>query len=370
MEVIVTGTDKIKDAAPPKPTLGLMDWFKTGNIAAWFIMKALEPSILFRVGDRNKTLEAPEKFGLKGYRAENLHLDTGETVTSWYKPAKNGNPTIVYCHGHDKYLSLRAEILKEFSNRDFGVMIAAYPGFIGHEKRPGVAPSEEGCYATGHAMVRDLIFNKRIGMNKIVLYGESLGAAVALKTAHLIEQGAESSGYRLAEHKEKAPPVICFGAFRSLPAIAQEKVPLLPADALIQNRFPSDEIIGDIKSPILLIHGKEDAYTPPKHSQDLEKLSKDGSGSAKVALLDGVNHFLTRPSTKPGKKWEKDPNQIREVVNCAQQFMSDLGLCKPPSKLGKHTGGGESFHERLTDHREFDRLERIKESRKSDRITR
>ena len=95
---------------------------------------------------------------------------------------------------------------------------------------------------------------------------------------------------------------------------------MLPADVLMDNRFESDKIIGDIKTPILLMHGKEDEYTPCRHSVELHKASGE---KATLKLLDGVTHSATYQGSE-----KKDPAQIRKVVDCAHQYMHELGMCK------------------------------------------
>src|SRR5690606_83486 len=116
-------------------------------------------------------------------------------------------------------LDARASILKEMTDRGFGVVIAAYPGFKGHRKRPKLDPSEEGCHATGLAMVRYLVNRRQVPMENIVLFGESLGGAVALRTAHNLEKGIPEWGYE----PEKIPAVVCYNTFTSLVKRAKEQ---------------------------------------------------------------------------------------------------------------------------------------------------
>lgn len=281
-------------------------------------MKLWEPHYEFAPQyEPGRKLDPPLMHGLRHYRVKDIQLDTGELVTAWYKKAEEGYPTIAYCHGNAGTLDVRASILKEMSDRGFGVIIAAYPGFRHHRVRPKLEPSEKGCNATGHAMVRYLINRWDVPMEKIVLFGESLGGAVALRTARNIEQGIPDLGYE----PMKVPAVICFNTFTSLVKRAKEQFPMLPANALMSNRFESDQIIADIQAPILLIHGRDDDYTSYRHSIELQKASK---GKAQLRLLDGVTHSACRHGTD-----EKDPGQIRRVINCAHEYLHSLGLCPP-----------------------------------------
>jgi len=320
----IANVPRIARPAPRTTAQYLREIAKTGNPLAWFLMRLWEPSFEFdpnyvpKGGDAGPLLQEPIKYGLKHYRIGELHLDTGECVTAWYKAAKTGYPTLVYCHGNAGSLDFRASILKEITDRGFGIIIAAYPGFKGHRSHPKVDPSEAGCNATGHAMVRYLVNTMEVPMDNIVLFGESLGGAVALRTAYNIEQGNPDRGHE----PQKAAAAVCFNTFTSLVKRAREQFPMLPADILMENRFESDKIISKIEAPILLMHGKADEYTSYHHSEELHKAS---GGKATLELLDGVTHIATYPGTE-----EKDPEQIRHAIDCMQRYLSGLHLCLPP----------------------------------------
>jgi len=117
---------------------------------------------------------------------------------------------------------------------------------------------------------------------------------VALRTAHNIQNGVQLKWGDATHHIEpqKAPPTICFNTFNAFDKRIIEGRTTLPK-GVITNRFPSDEFIAEISSPILLMHGKADTTTHYHHSMDLEEASKgknDGSCDFQVAKL--VNHIL------------------------------------------------------------------------------
>lgn len=325
----IAGTTATVTRPSPKTTAELLkEIAKTGNPLSWCLMKLWEPHYEFDTkyvpegADPGPVLQKPLIYGLKKYRVKDLHLDTGEHVTAWYKAAQKGYPTVVYCHGNAGALDARAGILQELTDRGFGVVIAAYPGFKGHKERPRIEPSEATCNATGHAMVRYLINEKHIPMKKIVLFGESLGGAVALRTALNIEEGIQTPAR--SYDPQKAPPVVCFNTFTSLVKRAKEQFPMLPASILMRNRFESDAIIDQIKAPILLLHGLNDEFTPYHHTVDLAAASH---GKAKYKLFPGVTHSATYPESTV-----KDPEQIRRVINFTHHYLHELGMC-PPSPM-------------------------------------
>jgi len=342
-------------STPEKP--GFVQRLKDGAISLatgrnplfWGMLKATEgfqqfhPDYLWRNSDPAPELSSPDTYGLKGFSPQDLHLDTGETVTAWYKPAKGNFPTIVYFHGNSAGLDARTDFINEFTRetldkhkkaQGFGLIIAAYPGFKGHVPRPKVEPSEVACIETGHAMVRDLMMTKGVPVEDMLFFGESLGGAVALRVAHDLKFGKYATGPKYPQdYKDDAdaktaenateppegvvakvrhtlfsevnelkeqnpapsrivPAVVCWGTFSSLIQKVRDmyphQFPPLPAEKFIKNRFESDQIISDVDN-VMLLHGKEDEVTAYSHAVDLLRASQ---GNAQLELLPGCNHGL------------------------------------------------------------------------------
>jgi pimeloyl-ACP methyl ester carboxylesterase len=104
----------------------------------------------------------------------------------------------------------------------------------------------------------------------IIIYGRSLGAAMAAE---------------LATHVD-AEKVILVSPFTSMEAMAKAQYPLLPV-ALIKYPLRTSEIIGEIKAPIILVHGDRDALIPIAHSEALLKLV---NGDSKFLVIEGAGH--------------------------------------------------------------------------------
>jgi len=104
----------------------------------------------------------------------------------------------------------------------------------------------------------------------IVIYGRSLGAALAAE---------------LAAHVD-AEKVILVSPFSSLEAMAKAQYPLLPS-ALVRYPLRTSEVIGKIKSPIVLVHGDRDTLIPIEQSEILLKLA---NGRAKLLVIAGAGH--------------------------------------------------------------------------------
>jgi uncharacterized protein len=104
----------------------------------------------------------------------------------------------------------------------------------------------------------------------IIIYGRSLGAALAAE---------------LATHVD-AEKVILVSPFTSLEAMAKAQFPLLPS-ALLRYPLRTSEIIGNIKAPIILVHGNRDSLIPIEESKALLKLT---NGTSKLLVIAGAGH--------------------------------------------------------------------------------
>jgi hypothetical protein len=105
----------------------------------------------------------------------------------------------------------------------------------------------------------------------LVYFGESLGAAVAIELA-------------VAE-----PPaaLVLRSPFTSLVDVAAVHYRWLPVGALLWDRYPSDERIGLVRAPVLVVLGSNDSIVPPAQSRTIYKLAGEPK---ELLVMDGVDH--------------------------------------------------------------------------------
>lgn len=177
-----------------------------------------------------------------------LRTADGLSLLSWYLAPGDGRPVIAYFHGNGGHIGYRAERLRGFARYGYGCLMVEYRGYGGN---PG-SPSEAGLYADGEAA---LGFLKDCGVarNRLVLYGESLGSGVAVSLAARNEVAA----------------LILEAPFTSIADIAQYHYSFVPAAALVRDRFDSLSRIGEIKAPILVLHGERDRVVPIRFGRAL-----------------------------------------------------------------------------------------------------
>jgi fermentation-respiration switch protein FrsA (DUF1100 family) len=183
-----------------------------------------------------------------GAREVSLTTTDGLSLLSWYLPPREGRPVIVYFHGNGGNIGDRADRMQRFAGEGYGMLMVEYRGYGGN---PG-APTEAGLYEDAHA-AGDFLERERIGDDRLVLYGESLGSGVAVHLAATRQIGA----------------LILESPFTSVSAVAQYHYPYVPAALLIWDRFDSLSRIGEVTAPILILHGGRDRIVPDGFSRAL-----------------------------------------------------------------------------------------------------
>lgn len=187
------------------------------------------------------TRQTPQLTAYKATDMEIIRLKSADNITlkSWYKKAKKNKPTVLYLHGNAGHIGYRMPMARQLMNAGFGVLLLEYRGFGGNRG----SPTEQGLYKDAQAALAFLA-QQQVTDNQLVIFGESLGTGVATKMA--------------AEHKACA--LILQSPFTSITDVAHYHYPWLlikPWDS-----YNSLERIGQINTPLLLIHGQKDLIVP------------------------------------------------------------------------------------------------------------
>lgn len=151
---------------------------------------------------------------------------------------------VLFLHGNAATIAAKVNIAHYSELRSLGVNVLA-PEYHGFGGLSGI-PTETVLAADARAAYDYLRTARQIAPSHIVIYGWSLGSAVAVGLASEVEEAA----------------VILEGAPASLVDISRERYPLFPVGLLMRNRFDSIEKIDRIKAPMLFLHSPEDAVIP------------------------------------------------------------------------------------------------------------
>lgn len=177
----------------------------------------------------------------------NLQLGSDVTIHAWWCPTPNAIGVLHYSHGNAGNLSGRCGIIAALQQRGFSVLIYDYPGY---GKSTGT-PDEAGCYAAGEAAYRWLTDAQRVAPADIVLWGKSLGAAVATDLALRLDHRA----------------LVLFSPFSSIPDMAQHLFPFFPARWLVRTQFDNVAKLEHYRGRVLVGWYDEDPLVPPEQSR-------------------------------------------------------------------------------------------------------
>jgi|TARA_B110000211_G_scaffold32047_1_gene32463 fermentation-respiration switch protein FrsA (DUF1100 family) len=183
------------------------------------------------------------------YKEIFIKTDKNIELKSWFieKDLKKFK-TILLFHGNAGNLFNRVYKLNELNKLDLNVLIISWRGFSGNEGKP----TEKNLYHDAEKAV-NWLNNKGLDNKDIVLYGESLGTGVVTQLAS----------------KNNFGGIILESPFTSMTNAAKIYYPYLPVNLLLRDRYDSKSKIKDIKTPILIMHGKMDNIVPQKMGLEL-----------------------------------------------------------------------------------------------------
>jgi uncharacterized protein len=230
-----------------------MMWTMLGMVAAAFaglalLMYAYQSRLVFFPEVGREIVATPAQFGLP---FEDLHLTTtdGISLHGWFVPAAQPRGTVLFLHGNAGNISHRLDSVQMFHRLGYSMLIFDYRGY----GNSSGTPTEQGTYRDTEAAWRYLTEQQHIPACRIVLFGESLGGAVAAQ---------------LATQQRPAALVIASG-FTSVPDLGQQLYPFLPVRWLARIRYDTREYLRKVTAPVLIAHSPQDDIVPYEHGQSL-----------------------------------------------------------------------------------------------------
>jgi fermentation-respiration switch protein FrsA (DUF1100 family) len=212
-------------------------------LLSWGCRETIERTLIYFPS--RELIGSPAMRGLS-YRDVWFYGEDGLRLHGWYVPGRVPT-TLLWCHGNAGNISDRLDNVAEIHRRlGLGVFIFDYRGYGQSDGRP----TEAGLYRDARA-ARDVLLRERVTAERIVYFGRSLGAAVAIDLA------------------VAAPPpvVIIETPFLSVPAMANRTLP--GSGLLFKTRYDSLKKIGQVRSRLLILHGDADEVVPYEHGRRL-----------------------------------------------------------------------------------------------------
>ena len=193
--------------------------------------------------------QMPNQLGF-AYEDVTLTASDGVHINGWFLPG-NQDPklTVLFFHGNAGNISHRFEKFGVF--RDLGVDTFSID-YRGYGRSEG-QPNEEGTYHDARAAYEYLTQQRRVSPRNIVVYGESLGGAIAADLASKVEVG----GLVLEE------------GFTSVADVGQGMFPFVPVRWLVRNKYDTLSKMPRITVPVLILHSRDDEFFNMRHAQRL-----------------------------------------------------------------------------------------------------
>jgi len=185
--------------------------------------------------------QTPDQWGLR-YEKVSLESTRGHRITGWYIPGKKRDRALLFFHGNGGNISHRGDSLKIFHHLGLNVLIIDYQGYGDSEGNPG----EQAMYDDGRAAFDYLVQQRRFSRENIVVFGRSLGGAVAARITAEKQPGA----------------AILESTFASVPDVASYYFPLISKLIVSRYRFNSLAQVKKIHCPLLVLHSKQDDVIP------------------------------------------------------------------------------------------------------------
>jgi fermentation-respiration switch protein FrsA (DUF1100 family) len=184
---------------------------------------------------------SPADIGLH-YKSVTLSTSDNIKLHGWFIPASAEKGTLLFFHGNAGNISHRLDSLKIFHDLGLAVLIIDYRGY-------GLSQgsiSEQGTYLDAEAAWSYLTESRKIPAQEIVVFGRSLGAAVAANIA-----------------SRKSPGVLILeSAFTSIADMGAKLYPFFPVRFLSRFKYDTRKALRSVSCPVLIIHSRDDMTIP------------------------------------------------------------------------------------------------------------
>jgi fermentation-respiration switch protein FrsA (DUF1100 family) len=224
--------------------------------------------------------------GDAGLDFDNVWLGSGgKKIHGWFIPARAPRYTLLFCHGNAGNISHRFESIKQFHDLQLSVFIFDYQGYGQSGGRAG----ETATYQDSRAAWDYLTRERGLRPDEIVVFGRSLGGAVAIELATEVDPFA----------------LIVESCFTSAVDLGTRVYWWLPIRLVRRIHYNSQRRVGDVRVPKLFIHSIDDEVVPfgmgkrlysraprPKQFLKIRGGHNDGFVVSAKAYTDAIDNFL------------------------------------------------------------------------------
>jgi pimeloyl-ACP methyl ester carboxylesterase len=211
----------------------------------------------------------------KDFEDIELPLSSGVRVHGWWIPNAASDTLVILLPGAIGNISHELSTVGLLLRAGAKVLTVDYPGY----GKSGGKPGERGCYLAASAAWEYAVRERHIAAENILVFGRSLGGAVAAWLASTRECGG----------------LILHGAMTSAPDLAARWYPILPARYFCFIRFNTLKYIRRARCPIMVMHSEADRWIPYSHGL---RLFGEAPAPKRFVRLEGGHH---------GHEWQFTP---------------------------------------------------------------
>jgi fermentation-respiration switch protein FrsA (DUF1100 family) len=196
---------------------------------------------------------SPADAGLPEAQEIEITTSDGEKLVAWHVPPRGDKPVVIYFHGNAEIVPWRAAHHRVTIADGTGLIALNFRGYGGSTG----TPTEDGLHrdaAAAYAFAAE-----RYAPQRIVLWGQSLGTGIAV---------------RLAAEKPVGK-LILEAPYSSTVDVAAAKFPYVPVRWLMKDQLRSDQWIGKVHVPLLIMHGAQDEVIPLRFGERLFALANE-----------------------------------------------------------------------------------------------
>ncbi|MDI9370127.1 MAG: alpha/beta hydrolase [Synergistaceae bacterium] len=210
----------------------------------------------------------PESRGM-AFEDVDFQASDGTRLHGWFVPADGASrATVLFCHGNAGNISHRLDSIDIFHRLGLSVFIFDYRGY----GRSEGTPSEKGVYSDVEGAWRRLTGELGERRERVVMFGRSLGGAVAAYAAEKFSPGA----------------LILESTFTDLASVGQGHYFFLPVRLIVGDAFNTIGRLERIHCPVLVAASPEDEVVPGSHGKTLF----EAAGEPKMFLQLRGDHNL------------------------------------------------------------------------------
>jgi uncharacterized protein len=213
---------------------------------------------------QREIISAPKDYGCN-YVDVGIPSGSGH-LHGWMLPERAGaeppfaGKTLLYLHGNGGNVGANSEHACRLNKLGFAVLLFDYRGYGQSDAPPRGGLNEDSIYADAEAGWRYLRSDPRVPAANIVLYGHSLGGAVAVE---------------MAKRHPDAGALVVESSFTSLYNMA-DRDPVFryfPIRLILHQKMESEEKLRSIVMPTLIVHGVADSLVPSTMAEKLHSAS-------------------------------------------------------------------------------------------------